>query len=215
MPGRTVIDAAQQKSVKYIAKCAAIRYEFLTFSFSSLGELDKDVVTLLKRIQKFSMVQDIGTRVVVHIFNKINFAIAKEIIFQGKVFWIRAKEVHGWVPDLIEESKEEEQSDVGYLEGYNKTNEDDLCGDNMDMADVPETVFDESNGQKKDVSQDPFGIYPMLNKKTNVKNGKDQSPKYPQRFTPNDETSDNSGIGDKSVNYNADEGTIGGDGVSV
>nr|GFC99711.1 nucleotide-binding alpha-beta plait domain-containing protein [Tanacetum cinerariifolium] len=37
-------------------------------------------------------------------------------------------------------------------------NEDDLCGDNMDMADVPETVFDEANGQKKDVSQDPFEL---------------------------------------------------------
>nr|GEX69816.1 glucose-methanol-choline oxidoreductase, FAD/NAD(P)-binding domain protein [Tanacetum cinerariifolium] len=80
-----------------------------------------------------------------------------KIIFQGKVFWIRAKEVPGWVPDLIEESKEEEQSDIGSLEGDNKMNEDDLCGDNMDMADVSETVFDESNGQKKDVSQDPFG----------------------------------------------------------
>nr|GEW59620.1 nucleotide-binding alpha-beta plait domain-containing protein [Tanacetum cinerariifolium] len=80
-----------------------------------------------------------------------------EIIFKGKVFWIRAKEVPGWVPDLIEESEKEEQSDVGSLEGDNKMNEDDLCGDNMDMAEVLETVFDESNGQKKDVSQDPFG----------------------------------------------------------
>nr|GEX62741.1 RNA-directed DNA polymerase, eukaryota [Tanacetum cinerariifolium] len=100
-----------------------------------------------------------------------------DIIFQGKVFWIRAKEVPGWVPDLMEESEEEEQSDVGSLEGDNKMNEDDLCGDNMDMTDVPETVFDESNGQKKDVSQDPFGIYPMLNKKTNEKNDKDHSSK--------------------------------------
>nr|GEX99873.1 RNA-directed DNA polymerase, eukaryota [Tanacetum cinerariifolium] len=138
-----------------------------------------------------------------------------EIIFQGKVFWIRAKEVPGWVPDLIEESEEEEQSDVDSLEGDNKMNEDDLCGDNMDMTDVPETVFDESNGQKKDVSHDPFGIYPMLNKKTNEKNDKDHIPKYPPGFTPNEETNVNSGIRNKSVNYNADEGTIGGDGVSV
>ncbi|GKB86226.1 hypothetical protein Tco_0958498 [Tanacetum coccineum] len=79
VPGRTVIDAAQRKRVKYMAKCAAIGYEFLPFSFSSLGELEKDAVTLLKRIQKFSMVQDIGARVVVNIFNKISFAIAKEV----------------------------------------------------------------------------------------------------------------------------------------
>nr|GEX14165.1 hypothetical protein [Tanacetum cinerariifolium] len=131
------------------------------------------------------------------------------------VFWIRAKEVPGWVSDLIEESEEEEQSDVGSLEGDNKINEDDLCGDNMDMADVPEIIFDESNGQKKDVSQDPFGIYPMLNKKTNEKIDKDHSPKYPLGFTPNEETNVNSGIGDKFVNYNVDEGTIRGDGFFV
>ncbi|GKF18395.1 hypothetical protein Tco_0063313, partial [Tanacetum coccineum] len=58
-------------------------------------------------------------------------------------------------------------------------------------------------------------LFDSKDKKTNVKNGKDQSPKYPPGFTPNDETNDNSGIRDKSVNYNADEGTIGGDGVSV
>nr|GEY08593.1 nucleotide-binding alpha-beta plait domain-containing protein [Tanacetum cinerariifolium] len=119
------------------------------------------------------------------------------------------------VSDLIEESEEEEQSDVGSLEGDNKINEDDLCGDNMDMADFPKTIFDESNRQKKDVSQDPFGIYPMLNKKTNEKNDKDHSPKYPPGFTPNEETNVNSGIGDKSANYNADKGTIRGDGVFV
>nr|GEX03504.1 nucleotide-binding alpha-beta plait domain-containing protein [Tanacetum cinerariifolium] len=101
------------------------------------------------------------------------------------VFWIRAKEVPGWVPDLIEESEEEEQSDVGSLEGDNKINEDDLCRDNMDMADVPET------------------------------NDKDHSPKYPLGFTPNEETNVNSGIGDKFVNYNEDKGTIRGDGVFV
>ncbi|GKC33500.1 hypothetical protein Tco_1045884, partial [Tanacetum coccineum] len=62
-----------------MAKCAAIGYEFLPFSFSSLGELKADVVTLLKRIRKFFMAQDIGARVAVHIFNMISFAIAKEV----------------------------------------------------------------------------------------------------------------------------------------
>ncbi|GJY32821.1 hypothetical protein Tco_0417290 [Tanacetum coccineum] len=49
-PDRAVIDAAQRKRGKYMAKCAAIRYGFLPFSFSSLGELEADYVTLLKRI---------------------------------------------------------------------------------------------------------------------------------------------------------------------
>nr|GEX68830.1 hypothetical protein [Tanacetum cinerariifolium] len=56
VPGRAVIDVAQRKRVKYMSRCAAIGYGFLPFSFSSLGELEKDVVTLLKRIHKFSMV---------------------------------------------------------------------------------------------------------------------------------------------------------------
>ncbi|GKE08067.1 hypothetical protein Tco_1411618 [Tanacetum coccineum] len=41
-PGCAVIDAAHRKRVKYEAKCADIGYGFLPFSFSSLGELDKD-----------------------------------------------------------------------------------------------------------------------------------------------------------------------------
>ncbi|GKC82566.1 hypothetical protein Tco_1138283 [Tanacetum coccineum] len=49
-PGRAVIDAAQHKRVKYEAKCTTIGYGFLPFSFSSLGELEEDAVTLLKRI---------------------------------------------------------------------------------------------------------------------------------------------------------------------
>nr|GEU71403.1 hypothetical protein CTI12_AA376980 [Tanacetum cinerariifolium] len=77
VPGRAVIDAAQRKRGKYMAKYAAIEYGFLLFFFSSLGELDADAVTLLKRIQKFSMAQDIGARVAVHIFNMISFSIAK------------------------------------------------------------------------------------------------------------------------------------------
>ncbi|GKC58799.1 hypothetical protein Tco_1086397 [Tanacetum coccineum] len=42
VPGRALIDATHCKRVKYEAKCADIGYSFLPFSFSSLGELDKD-----------------------------------------------------------------------------------------------------------------------------------------------------------------------------
>ncbi|GKE18947.1 hypothetical protein Tco_1426524 [Tanacetum coccineum] len=79
VPGRAVIDAAQRERGKYMAKCATIGYGFLPFSFSSLRELEADAVTLLKRIRKFSMAQDIGARTAVHIFNMINFAIAKGV----------------------------------------------------------------------------------------------------------------------------------------
>ncbi|GKA28500.1 hypothetical protein Tco_0714745 [Tanacetum coccineum] len=58
VPGLAVIDAAQRKRGKYMDMCAAIGYGFFPFSFSSLGELEADAVTLLKRIRKFSISQD-------------------------------------------------------------------------------------------------------------------------------------------------------------
>ncbi|GJU68162.1 reverse transcriptase domain-containing protein [Tanacetum coccineum] len=77
VPGRAVINAAHRKQVKYDAKCANIGYGFLPFSFSSLGELEKDAVTLLKWIRKFSVAKDIGARAAIHIFNMISFAIVQ------------------------------------------------------------------------------------------------------------------------------------------
>nr|GEV24711.1 hypothetical protein [Tanacetum cinerariifolium] len=68
-----------RKRGKYMAKCAAIGYGFLPFSFSSLEESEADAVTLLKRIRKFSMARDIGARAAVYIFNRISFAIAKGV----------------------------------------------------------------------------------------------------------------------------------------
>ncbi|GJS61183.1 CheY-like superfamily protein [Tanacetum coccineum] len=79
LAGHVVVDAAHRKRVKYEAKCADIGYGFLPFSFSSFRELEKDVVNLLKRIRKFSVNQDIGACVVVHIFNRIIFVIAKRV----------------------------------------------------------------------------------------------------------------------------------------
>ncbi|GJW81540.1 hypothetical protein Tco_0145515 [Tanacetum coccineum] len=79
VPGQAVIDVAQRKCGKYMSKCAAIEYEFLPFSSFSLGELEADAVTLLKRIRKFSMTQDIGARAAAHIFNMTSFAIAKGV----------------------------------------------------------------------------------------------------------------------------------------
>ncbi|GJZ05401.1 hypothetical protein Tco_0538676 [Tanacetum coccineum] len=55
VPGGGMIDVAQLKRDKYMAKCAAIGYGFLPFSFYSLEELEADAVTLLKWIRKFSM----------------------------------------------------------------------------------------------------------------------------------------------------------------
>ncbi|GKD32076.1 hypothetical protein Tco_1242854 [Tanacetum coccineum] len=42
-------------------------------------ELEKDAVTLLKRIRRFSVTQEIVARADVHIFNRIGFAIARGV----------------------------------------------------------------------------------------------------------------------------------------
>ncbi|GJS01131.1 hypothetical protein Tco_0317639 [Tanacetum coccineum] len=55
-------------------------YGCLPFSFSSFGELEKDAVTLLKKIRRFSVAQDIKARAVVHIFNRISFAIPRGVM---------------------------------------------------------------------------------------------------------------------------------------
>ncbi|GJR84768.1 hypothetical protein Tco_0155553 [Tanacetum coccineum] len=79
VPGHAVIEASQRKRVKYEDKCANIGYGFLPFSISSFGELEKDAVTLLKWIQKFSVTQNIRARTAIHIFSRISFAIARGV----------------------------------------------------------------------------------------------------------------------------------------
>ncbi|GKE93786.1 hypothetical protein Tco_1574881 [Tanacetum coccineum] len=76
-PGRVVTEGAQRKRVKYEAKCTDIGDGFLSFSFSSFGELENDAMTLLKRIRRFPVNQDIGARVAIYIFNRISFNIAR------------------------------------------------------------------------------------------------------------------------------------------
>ncbi|GKA51460.1 transposase, MuDR, MULE transposase domain protein [Tanacetum coccineum] len=52
---------------------------FSPSQFSSYWELEKDAMTLLKRIQKFSKTQDIGARTAVYIFSRISFAITRGV----------------------------------------------------------------------------------------------------------------------------------------
>ncbi|GJW31132.1 hypothetical protein Tco_0051164 [Tanacetum coccineum] len=116
------------------------------------------------------------------------------------VYWIRAKEVPGWTPDLVEDSDEEELSDDDSLkEGIKNLEYENDCSNSFEVLDM---VFENEGGSKKDSSVDPFGLYPLLNKKTKDKkhkeSGTNSSPKFPPGFTPNN---DNDDTGDKkSVN---------------
>nr|GEZ67150.1 RNA-directed DNA polymerase, eukaryota [Tanacetum cinerariifolium] len=114
------------------------------------------------------------------------------IIFHGKIYWIRANEVPGWVPDFLDDGDEDE-SDTNSKGGDSINNVDDSQGD------VPQTEFGlekQSNdilaaehiGQTEPTAEDPFGLYPLINKKMSNKGeggNSDQTPNYPPGFTPN------------------------------
>ncbi|GKB02063.1 hypothetical protein Tco_0830107 [Tanacetum coccineum] len=109
-------------------------------------------------------------------------------------------DVPGWTPDLVEDSDEEELSDDDSLEeGMKNLESENDCSNSFE---VPDTVFENECGSKKNSSVDPFGLYPLLNKKTkdqkHKESGTNSSPKFPPGFTPNN---DNDDTGDKkSVN---------------
>nr|GEU60061.1 nucleotide-binding alpha-beta plait domain-containing protein [Tanacetum cinerariifolium] len=99
-----------------------------------------------------------------------------------KTYWIRAKEVSGWIPEFEEESDDDEVS----VDGNDIKEHND--GEELHVEEVPETVFEESAGIKEGHSEDPFGIYPLLNKEKSDGHEKskesDHSLKFPPGFTP-------------------------------
>nr|GEY21532.1 RNA-directed DNA polymerase, eukaryota [Tanacetum cinerariifolium] len=118
---------------------------------------------------------------------------------RGKVFWVRAKEVPGWIPDFMEDNDEEENFEVGSYEevpnGEDVKNVEDLEGD-IDGEIVHDTKFEEDfpnqKGEEDSVrqgnvqSEDPFNIYELLNHKIPVidKNlNSKESLKYPSGYT--------------------------------
>ncbi|GJW22502.1 RNA-directed DNA polymerase, eukaryota [Tanacetum coccineum] len=128
-----------------------------------------------------------------------------KIIFRGTIFWIRAKEVLGWVPDLMEDNEEDYDSNGVSKEGDLKGEDVGLkgcsiLGEDNDDEEVSETKFEEGfhTSSKKDASvgqmdthyEEPFKIYELLNKKKEVINegpSFDSNLKYPPGFTPTDD----------------------------
>ncbi|GJU20654.1 nucleotide-binding alpha-beta plait domain-containing protein [Tanacetum coccineum] len=121
-----------------------------------------------------------------------------KIIHRGKVFWIRASETPGWVPEFADESDDEDQEDDMSKEGncHNYVSKRD--GGDSEQGEVPETLF-ENDGSEKNVgmdhdieeqdlqSADPFQIYPLIDKMNNLEpkdNNSDSSLKFPSGFTP-------------------------------
>ncbi|GJV53563.1 RNA-directed DNA polymerase, eukaryota, reverse transcriptase zinc-binding domain protein [Tanacetum coccineum] len=129
-----------------------------------------------------------------------------KIIIQGKTYWIRAKEVTGWIPDFEDDNEDTSSSDEElsnndtFEENGNLNNGSKIEGDS-DLEEIAETIFEQhqssvdEKGEKSDnhvkpQSEDPFNIYDILNKKkeTNLENFKvEDSLNYPPGFTPDKE----------------------------
>ncbi|GKC02517.1 RNA-directed DNA polymerase, eukaryota, reverse transcriptase zinc-binding domain protein [Tanacetum coccineum] len=115
-----------------------------------------------------------------------------KIIFRGKVFWIRAKEAPGWVPDFTDENDDEELNDEVSKEGELKIHEAGSCGEDGEVEEVMETIFERSGqksnldkertDQKENYSEDPFDIYKLLNKKEVIESRNDHIVKLSDRI---------------------------------
>ncbi|GKB46791.1 nucleotide-binding alpha-beta plait domain-containing protein, partial [Tanacetum coccineum] len=97
-----------------------------------------------------------------------------------KVFWVRAKEIPGWVSDFMEDVNEEYDMDDATNGEESNGEDDELHKINSENGYV---------GQNKANSEDPFNLYDLLNKKKDENNKGDcveDSLKFPSGFTPKD-----------------------------
>nr|GEY52565.1 RNA-directed DNA polymerase, eukaryota [Tanacetum cinerariifolium] len=152
---------------------------------------------------------------------------------RGKEYWIRANETVGWVPDFTDESDDEEQDEFNY---DNDGNDNGIPGEGEDIGlnkgmgnlsdveEVQETIFEdeglrnskedeEAQNSNTDKSDDPFNIYPLLNKGNisvgceNVSN----SLEFPPGFTPAMEKVE---VNTKKVDANSNEKEVSNDSQS-
>nr|GEX63125.1 RNA-directed DNA polymerase, eukaryota, reverse transcriptase zinc-binding domain protein [Tanacetum cinerariifolium] len=91
----------------------------------------------------------------------------------------------------LEFTEEEEEDDVSVEDnhgGIPSDQEINNYNNESDVEEVPETCFNDPEGQKGNPSEDPFGIYPLLNKDKNIRehkiNEEESSLKYLPGFTP-------------------------------
>ncbi|GJU72271.1 RNA-directed DNA polymerase, eukaryota [Tanacetum coccineum] len=85
-------------------------------------------------------------RLCIHTKSGRNISEEFKIIYRGKVFWIRANETPGWVPDFVDESDDEDQNDDDSKDGGSNVHEMGSCGGDSDVEEVPDTLF-EKDGQ--------------------------------------------------------------------
>nr|GFB71910.1 RNA-directed DNA polymerase, eukaryota [Tanacetum cinerariifolium] len=128
---------------------------------------------------------------------------------KGKGYWVRAKEVTGWVPDFDDQSEkdsdsEDEQSKGVIKEDFGNSNVESMVPDTvLEKEDIQNVAGEGISGSNDQKSDDPFDLYPLLNKKKdNETLNSSDSLKFPPGFTPSEdiEEGSNSGPGKDAVN---------------
>ncbi|GJW86032.1 hypothetical protein Tco_0159177 [Tanacetum coccineum] len=118
----------------------------------------------------------------------------QKVIIQGKVYWIRVKELDAWFPNFQEDDQDDLSSDGESQEGDvankadNNESDVDRVSESSFMHENDTAHKDANSGKKGEVgshSEDPFNIYGILDgQKNNVCNSCSDEPKFPPGFTP-------------------------------
>ncbi|GJT76865.1 protease Do-like protein 7 isoform X2 [Tanacetum coccineum] len=109
-----------------------------------------------------------------------------KIIVKGKVYWIRIRELEPWSPELDDEFCESSSDDESVGEEKNNSitgDANDHVSESSFMNENIENVINEQEPPQDKISEDPFGIYSILNKQDNKEAGQDSDPSHPPGFT--------------------------------
>nr|GEU87972.1 RNA-directed DNA polymerase, eukaryota [Tanacetum cinerariifolium] len=119
-----------------------------------------------------------------------------KIIIRGQLYWIRVKELNAWTPKFIDEGSDTSFSDEEDIDGKENAFDSDKELDHVSESSCMNNYKMKANTQdfgneQRPISEDPFEIYELLNKKKDKKVSKkqvskDEGPTFPHGFTPND-----------------------------
>ncbi|GJV24525.1 hypothetical protein Tco_1377220 [Tanacetum coccineum] len=82
-----------------------------------------------------------------------------------KVHWIRAKEATGWIPEFSEDEEDDDHSEQEFISSEQSDLGLHIDGEDNGASEVPETIFENSDGMKERQSEDPFVCASWLNLK--------------------------------------------------
>ncbi|GJY96182.1 hypothetical protein Tco_0512543 [Tanacetum coccineum] len=116
-----------------------------------------------------------------------------KVLLKGRVLWLRVKELEAWSPDFSNDDSDNSSSDEESVDEEHVSNTCDFQNEKEDEH-VSESSCMKDNGvelkkhgtsdEPRPISEDPFGIYDLLNKNAAKQDSKGDDPIFPPGFTP-------------------------------